>query len=72
MITQDFGLPTNSRVHGSFIADCYDLYSDGIVTSATFFHKTKTGFTLLTFTCPEDAAVWLKLKYGDYLITASI
>lgn len=69
MVTQDFMIPDRTLTMGQFLVDCYTIYPEGSVQSAAYQHSMKLGYSALEFTCPEDGAVILKLKYGDYIVT---
>lgn len=67
LVTQDFRFTENLLAHGEFIVDCLTMYPLGRLIDAQMQHSLSLGTCVLSFTCPEDIAVILKLKYGKYL-----
>jgi hypothetical protein len=67
LVTQDFRFTENLLAHGEFIVDCLTMYPSGRLIDAQMQHSLSSGTCVLSFTCPPDVAVILKLKYGKYL-----
>lgn len=65
MITYDFKFEDFSKRLGEFYVECADSHPDGKIERVTYHYPYEKGKIFLSFKCPENVAVVLKLRFGD-------
>lgn len=68
-ISMDFAFKKNSIQHGQFLVECHETCPDIEVKEVTLFYPAASlsGNIVVNVDAPDDLAVVLKLRFGQYI-----
>jgi len=68
MEKQDFKFKKLSIELGQFLVTINEIYPEVVIEDASKFYEFNPSHEFISIQVPEEVAVLLKLKFGDYLI----